>query len=219
FGDAINLEDYPLQVRPFTKGTELAKSLKELVLEGKGGGSTQESSELSALYYARNVEMPNAVHPLFIFISDESPYDYIDQDQAGSIAHVKLEKKTSTKLVFEELKQKFSVYFVQKPYGSERFSDGPLTGTTKRVHEDWAALVGEDHIALLADPNRVVDVIFGIMARESGKIKYFEKELIDRQKPDQVKTVKTALRTVHALPSASKSRIGDGHSVTRRSKN
>ena len=217
-GDAPNHEDYPLQARPFTTGKDLDARIMELVLEGKGGGSTQESYELTALYYARNVDMPNAVRPLFVFIGDESPYDFVDPDQAKNIARVKLEKRISTKQVFEELKQKFSVYFIQKPYGSERFSDGPLTGTTKRVHEDWSALVGEDHIALLADPNRVVDVIFGIMAREAGKTKYFEKELTDRQKPDQVKTVRTALHTVHALPSASKSRLSNGRSVTRRPK-
>ena len=219
-GDAHNGENYPLQVRPFAKGTDLAKKLKEIVIEGQGGGSTQESYELAALYYARNVEMPNAVRPLLIFIGDESPYDSVEKDQAEEYAHVKLAQRMKTREVFEELKQNFSVYFVQKPYGDEHLSDGPLTGTTKRVHKDWAALVGEDHIALLSDPGRVVDVIFGIMAREAGKIKYFKKEIEDRQKPDQVKTVYTALKTVHALPKGADSKhlLGDGHSVTRKSK-
>lgn len=219
FGDVPNNEDYPLQVRPFTKGKDLDVEIMELVLEGEGGGTTQESSELVALYYARNAEMPNAIRSLFIFVSDESPYPFVDPDQAERIARVKLEKRLSTKQVFEELKRKFSVYFVQKPYSGERLSDGPLTGTTKRVHEDWAALVGEDHIALLADPGRVVDVIFGIMAREAGKIKYFKEEIEERQKPDQVKSVYAALRTVHALPTGrSRRALPDGRSVIRRAK-
>lgn len=217
-GDAHNGEQYPLQARPFTKGTALAEKLKELVIEGQGGGSTQESYELAALYYARNVKMPNAIRPLLIFIGDESPYDHVDPSQAKSLAHVDLNQKIRTSQVFEELQQKFVVYFAEKPYGSERLTDGPLTGTTKRVHEDWAALVGEDHIALLADPGRVVDVIFGIMARESGKVGYFRKELADRQTAEQVKTVMTSLRTIHALPKDghSKRLLGDGRSVTRR---
>lgn len=217
-GDAHNNENYPLQARPFTKGTELATRLKEIVIEGSGGGTTQEDYGLAALYYARNVNMPNAVRPLFIFIGDESSYDYVEREHANTFARVKLEKRIGIKEVLAELKRKFSVYFIQKPYGDERFSDGPLGGTTKRVHEDWAALVGEDHIALLADPGRVVDVIFGIMAREAGKILYFEKELTERQKPNQVRTVKTALRTIHALPPASRSktRLGTSHSVTKR---
>lgn len=217
-GDAHNHEQYPLQVREFAKGTELAEKLKELVIEGNGGGTTQESYELAALYYARNVKMPNAIRPMLIFIGDESPYDYVDSGQAESIAHVALAQRVRTSQIFKELQEKFSVYFVQKPYGHESLSDGPLTGTTKRVHSDWAALVGEDHIALLSDPGRVVDVIFGIMAREAGKVGYFRKELEDRQKPDQVKAVYTSLRTIHALPKGghSKKLLGDGRSVTRR---
>lgn len=217
-GDAHNREQYPLQARPFTKGTDLAKKLKELVIEGSGGGTTEESYELAALYYARNVEMPNAINPLLIFIGDEKPYNYIDAGQAKSIAHVDVSQRVKTSQIFEELKQKFSVYFVQKPYSDEKLTNGPLTGTTKRVHEEWADLVGEDHIAPLDDPGRIVDVIFGIMAREAGKIKYFEKELKDRQKPEQVKTVMTSLRTIHVLPDGGRSKklLGDGHSVTRR---
>ncbi|QQG45223.1 MAG: hypothetical protein HYW89_04485 [Candidatus Sungiibacteriota bacterium] len=217
-GDARNNEKYPLQMRPFAKGTDHAQRLKELVIEGEGGGTTQESYELAALYCARNVVMPNAVRPLLIVIGDESPYDFVDPEEAELIARVKLPQKVRTSQIFDELKQKFSVYFIQKPYGREVLSDGPLTGTTKRVHENWAALVGEDHIALLADPGRVVDVIFGIMAREAGKIGYFRKELSGRQTPEQVKTVMTSLHTIHALPSGeqSKKSLGEGRSVTIR---
>ncbi len=216
-GDAHNNESYPLQVMPFTNGTELAKKMKELVIEGNGGGTTQESYEVAALYYSKNVEMPNAIKAVLIFIGDESPYDSIDKETA-ELAHVSIQKTIKTSDVFEELMEKFSVYFVQKPYNNESLADGSLTGTTKRVHEDWAALVGEDHIALLGDPGRVVDVIFGILAKESGKVKYFKKEIEDRQKPDQVESVYTALRTIHALPKGapSKKLLGSGKSVTRR---
>ena len=86
------------------------------------------------------------------------------------------------------------------------------------MHEDWSALLGEDHIAMLSDPERVVDVIFGIMAKEAKKISYFKKELEGRQTPAQVKTVMTSLSTVHTLPADEKSikLLGDGRSTTRR---
>ncbi|MEK7560287.1 MAG: hypothetical protein AAB522_03255, partial [Patescibacteria group bacterium] len=216
-GDAHNNENYPLQARPFSSGTELAEKLKELVIEGCGGGTGQETYELAALYYARNIEMPNAIKPVLIFIGDESPYDSIDPTTA-QIAQVNLQEKITTKQVFEELKEKFSVYFVQKPYGGEHFTDGALTGTTKRVHKDWVALVGEDHIALLSDPGRVVDVIFGILAKEAGKIRYFKTEIEDRQTPAQVKSVYTALNTIHHLPKGKNSvpLLGSGKSVLTR---
>lgn len=216
FGDAHNGEDYPLQIRPFAKGEDLPKKLKELVQEGKGGGTEQESPEYAALYVARNIKMSKAINPLVVFISDESPYTHVDVDLAESLAHVKLEKRMKTGDVFNELKTKAAVYFIQKPYNTGTFSDGELTGVTKRVHEDWAKLVGEDHIALLADPNRVVDVIFGIMAKEAGRIDYFRDEIEDRQKKDQVETVYEALRSIHALPKNDR-KLLMGRSVTRKS--
>lgn len=217
-GDAHNNESYPLQARPFAKGTELAKRLEELVIEGNGGGTMHETYEYAALYYARNVVMPKAIRPLIIFIGDESPYDYVDTEIAKAIAHVELSKRLSTATVFEELKQKFAVYFIQKPYSHETFSDKGLHGVSAEVNTNWAKLVGADHIALLAEPGRVVDVIFGIMAKEAGKISYFKKEIEDRQDPSQVKTVYTALKTIHTIDKSPTRKLLPGRSVTRRPK-
>jgi hypothetical protein len=201
-GDAFS-DQYPLQARPFAKGKDLKTRLEELVIEGNGGGSTQESYELAALYYARRTEMPNANKPIIIFIGDESPYDGIDATKAKALAGVKVQDSLTTKQVFEELKNRFEVYFIQKPYGNSSFNSRDVT--TDRVHKDWAKLVGEDHIAQLPEAQRVVDVIFGILAAESGRIDYFRTELEDRQKPEQIATVYEALTTVHALPPGGKS--------------
>ena len=218
-GDAYNpnREKYPLQALDFATGEDSLKKMNSLVLEGDGGGSSQETYELTALYYARNVEMPKAIRPLLIFIGDESPYAKVRKEQARVIAYCDIDDDLSTGDVFEELKREFSVYFVQKPYGNETLSQGGLTGTTLRVHTDWASLVGEDHIALLDDPDRVADVIFGIMAQEAGKVQYFKKEIEDRQKPDQVQSAYRALRTIHT-PSDPKARKLESRSVTRHRK-
>ena len=59
----------------------------------------------------------------------------------------------------------------------------------------------------------MVDVIFGILAKETGKVEYFRKELEERQSPEQVKTVYTSLKTVHAnLPPSPKAHV-KGRSV------
>jgi hypothetical protein len=75
--------------------------------------------------------------------------------------------------------------------------------------------VGLDNVAFLPDPNRVVDVIFGILAKETGRVDYFKDELTGRQRPDQVETVLTALKTVHALPNAGPA-VHSGRSVMLR---
>jgi len=214
-GDAF-ADQYPLQARPFDKGTAMKKRLTELVIEGNGGGSTEESYELAALYYARRTTMPNANRPVMIFIGDESPYSSVSPELAKRLAGVSLQSTLSTEDIFRELKQRFEVYLIQKPYGHSTFNSND--GTTRRVHNDWAKLLGEDHIAQLPEAGRVVDVIFGILAQVAGRVDYFREELEARQLPDKggkakVDTVYKSLATVHGTPGKSVPKLTAGHST------
>lgn len=205
-GDArstgTNKEDYPLQIRPFSKGADMKSELEALIMEKKGGGTKQETYELAALYYARNASLPNAVNPIIIFIGDESPYDMITKADAKQYARIDIESNITTKRVFDELKQKFAVYLVKKPY--DGMSGDRMSATDQGIFDDWAALIGADHIAILPSADRVVDVIFGILAKEAGRVGYFKDEIAGRQRPEQVLTVMKSLKTVLALPGPKK---------------
>jgi len=218
-GDA-NCDHYPLQVRPFCSGTAMKKRLEELIIEGGGGGSSEESYDLAALYYSRNVDMPNAIKPLFIFIGDEGLYNYVNSDQSRewSNVEVKNEKRKMTSLdAIKELQKKFNVYLVRKHYNN---SGDSLTGQDKVIHEQWESYLGADHISILPAADRVVDVIFGILAKETGRVDYFNDELKTRQKPHQVVTVLKALESIHAkgpeVPIIGKDK--SGKSVMKREK-
>ena len=190
-GDAHS-DNYPIQIRPFNKGLALEGELKELVIEGAGGGQCSESYELTALYYARNAHMPNAIRPIMIIIGDESFYDTISRDHA-KLANVKLDEgRMNTEDLFKELKEKYSVYLIRKPY------KGYYEST---IHKNWENLIGKEHIAMLPSADRVVDVIFGILAQEKNRVDYFRKEIEDRQREDQVDTVYKALKTIHSIPA------------------
>lgn len=186
-GDAHG-DKYPFQIRNFTSGTDMTKQLKELIVEGGGGGTNQESYELAALYGARNVKMPKATKPIMIFIGDEHLYDFVTKSEAKNI-HVNIEgSRIDTTDIFEELKRKFAVYAIRKPNSSHE----------AEVHRQWVKLLGDDHVAMLQTADRVVDVIFGMFARETNSVDYFRSELEGRQRPDQVDTVYKSLKTVHA---------------------
>ncbi|VVB78555.1 Uncharacterised protein [uncultured archaeon] len=212
-GDAY-CDTYPLQVRPFDCGKNLEKRLKELVIEGGGGGQCSESYDLAALYYSNNVKMPNAIHPLFIFIGDEGLYESIDKGQAKSVVGLDLKQRMNTKEVMDELKRKYSVYLVRKPY--EVSSGDGMSSIDKQIYSQWESYLGADHIAILPEAGRVVDVIFGIMAKETRRIEYFEDELKGRQKPGQVKTVLKSLHSIHQVSGDSLPKITDGRSITRK---
>jgi hypothetical protein len=192
-------DSYPLQVRSFKKGTELATELKELIVEGGGSGpeGAHEAYELAATYFAHNVEMPNAQHPILIFIADEFFHTHVRKSLA-KVAHVKLEQDMTSKKVFEKLREKFAVYVIRKPY----------PGQDADIEREWADVLGDDHIAALPSADRVVDVIFGILAKETNKIDYFKDEIAGRQRPDQIDTVYKSLKTIHALPQQIKDNKG-----------
>lgn len=204
-GDAFS-DKYPVQAQEFAKEEDMQDRLKNLVVEGGGGGGGTESYELAALYFARNVEMPKAVRkPIFIMIGDEIPYDMVAPDIAERYSYALVQKRISTEEIFKELMEKYSVYYIRKPYGNRyRGDDGASV-----QHKVWSKLIGEDRIAFLPEADRVVDVIFGLLARETGRVEYFAKELGDRQRPDQVKTVMKSLATVYkALPPPKKAPRG-----------
>lgn len=213
-GDMFS-DQYPLQVRPFCSGKDMEVRLKELIVEAGGGGTSQESYDLAALYYAKNCKIPNAVKPIFIFIGDEGLYEFIAEDGAKTYCNVILENKRTTPAVqiLDELKQRFSVYLIRKPYNC----DGNSTNSRNdAIQKQWEDILGADHVCPLPEAGRVVDVIFGILAKETGRVDYFKKEIADRQTPDQVKTVMKSLNSIHK--SVKKLTGPKGASITRRKK-
>ncbi len=218
---------YPFQIQPFAKGVAMKEALKKLVITngGCGPGDYCEAYAIAALYALHNIDMPNSViKPIYIIIGDEMPYDLITPSDADNFARVRIQARMNADQIFGDLMQKYSVYFIQKPYGDETSTGDRLTGVTKQVHARWERLLGAERIAHLSDAGRVVDVIFGILAHEAGRVGYFRDEIEGRQTPEQVKTVYTALRTVHAhevgqgeaMANLSKRQPGHGKSTLHR---
>lgn len=211
-GDAY-CDKYPLQSQAFTKGTKLKGSLEKLVIEGGGGGQTSESYELPALYFARNCSMPRAVQPIIIFVGDEKPYDFVNEEHAKELMGVEIPERFSTAEVFKELRQKFAVYLIRKPY--ERGSGNVESEIDQRIRKAWDTLVGDDHIADLPEPGRVVDVILGILAKETGLLEDFAADMKDRQTKAQQETVFKSLKTIHKTSASKDDGPHTGKSIMR----
>ncbi|MBT5023569.1 hypothetical protein HOK51_05550 [Candidatus Woesearchaeota archaeon] len=214
-GDAYT-DKYPLQVRPFTSGTDLKKRLQQLIIEGNGGGQMKESYELPALYFANNCEMPNAINPVFIYIGDEGLYDFVNKAHAKDWAYTKVDGRKNSKTVIEELMSKFSVYLIRKPY-QNGWSDN-IGAKDRQIYQQWSNILGEERISILPEAGRVVDTIFGILAQETNRIDYFHEELVGRQTPQQVETVMKSLYTIHKGQGDSIRHSEEGESIMRRMK-
>jgi hypothetical protein len=208
-GDAGS-DKYPLQVQPFGKGKQMVETLNKLIIEGRGGSNKQESYDLAALYYAKNAEMPKANKPIMVWVCDEGIYPTVNEGWAKTHAKVEGVKGLTREKLFEELQTKYSVYVIRKHYGG--ITGDTMTGDNLRINQEWESLVGSDRMAILNDPKRVVDVILGLLAHETGKVDFFKKELEWRQKPDQVKTVYKSMVSVGKKPKKKSS----GHSIMKR---
>ena len=216
---------YPLQVRPFAKDADLVSRMKELILEGGGGGNSTEAYEMAATYFAHNCDMPNAINPVLIFIGDARSYDFVDRKAAREWTGVTFPGtgKVPTKEVMDQLQQKFSVYFIRKPYRVPK--NNVAAKCDIKTQEQWESYLGADHIVFLPDPNRVVDCIFAVLAKETGRVDYFREELIDRQIKDddgkeKIEKVLEAVKHIHEpvslvslLEDDNKTRMGLGNSV------
>lgn len=194
-GDATS-DQYPLQIQePKETFDESKTALEALVIEGGGGGQTYESYELAAGYFLQAVEVARGVKPVMVFIGDEMPYDRLNATQLAALG-VRDATTKSTADAFKELCEVYDVYLIHKPYGTNGSSTE--NGVTREVREVWEKLLPVNHVIPLQAPDRVVDVIFGILANSTGKIDDFKRELTDRQTPEQVTTVLTSLRTLYS---------------------
>jgi len=195
-GDDHMGDKFYLQVRPFASGLALVNHLKELKIEGGGGGDKMESYEMAALYCNQNVRTPNAVaeKPIIIFVGDEGLHSEVLASKAKDV-HIDVGRRTRipTDEIMRELVDKFAVYIIRKEYGDSQEAN---------IQKQWEDYLGADHVKNLDDPERVVDVIFGCLAQETGRLGYFKTEMEGRQTEAQCAVVFRSLKTEHFLDAA-----------------
>lgn len=207
-GDA-NSDQYPLQVQhPKSTFDEGLEAFNALVVEGNGGGQQSESYELAAGFFRHAVTVDrNIPKPILVFIGDELPYQNVSGDQLRAFG-VKVQTEPTADL-FKALNEIYDVYLIHKPYNNA-WNDG----TTIRCKEAWTKLLPTEHVLPLLEPERVVDVIFGILASATDKQEEFKKELAARQTVDQTNTVLTSLHGLYSSTGTSApKKLGSGKST------
>ena len=194
-GDA-NSDDFPLQVTDFAKGIALDDHLKELYLEGHGGGQTCETYALAAYYLANFSQLPNSDIPVCCIIADESPYDFFKRGVASEILGIELQENIASKVVFEELLRvyKGNVFVFLNPYGGRR---NPEDSVSVRIYEDWCRIFGRrEQVIKILEEKSIVDMILGVIAMVSRKrdLAGYLTDMANRgQTPKRLQNVASAL--------------------------
>ncbi|MDO8516899.1 MAG: hypothetical protein Q7S33_02130 [Nanoarchaeota archaeon] len=196
-GDAT-CDSYPLQVNDFAKDTgELEKKLKALGCEGGGGGHITESYELFGYFMQEHCNTPKAKSPFLLIYGDEAFYDKVDPRQVKHYIGDDLQSPLDTKEVWQNLMQKYNVYYMQKPYGG-----GYDSSTTQKVKELWGDALGKERIIQLPSMERAVDVAIGLIAKQWGEFSDFKLSMDARHDDPSLKdSVYKSLRHIDADPA------------------
>jgi hypothetical protein len=113
-GDAT-CDEAPVQVGQFESDNRLDAVLGKIWLEEGGGGTGQESYELTAYYYARHSKLDcnqRGQKGYFFFVGDEGFYPQVSKDQVKAFIGDKLDEDIQTAKIFAELQEKYHTFFI-----------------------------------------------------------------------------------------------------------
>ena len=167
----------PLQITDFGQGVQVDQLISKIYLERGGPGEEEyhELYELSAYFYLKQSQLNNVEIPYFFITGDEHFYSKIKPEILEKIMGIQLSdskevaynKNSSSKNasnissleIWHQLKKKFNVFHLHKPYGKV-IEKGELS--------DWIEALGEEWILEMKTPKACIDVILGVIALTSG---------------------------------------------------
>lgn len=194
-----------VQVAPSGSGPELDVYLKHFKTNAGGGGNFVESLELPLYYALKQIDTSSARTAYFFGVTDEGAYSDLDADDVDAVLGLRLDPAcTKTAEVIRQLRQKMHVFILWCETGSysDRESD-PMTDAKgnvlmddayyshprhkytnrcEQIKAELAELIGGDQYLPPLDLRyRVVDVMLGVIAKTTGQLGQFTKDLQQQQ--------------------------------------
>lgn len=185
-------DEAPLQITEFAQGSAIDDWISKLWLEGGGGAQHYETYELAAYYYAKHCSIPNAhyskIKPFFFLTGDEGFYPAVRIDDIAHMFGDHIRAGITSEEIFTELKSKFNVFLLHKPYSIEK--------KELRILAQWQHVLGSSHVIILQEPKAVVDLMLGIIAivSKSRTLETYIKDMQERgQTAHRIYLVRKAL--------------------------
>ncbi len=154
-GDYNNHESAPLQIGQFESGIEMDDNITHILLEGKGGGSGEESYQ-NALYFMAHRTRCDAFEKrgkkgyLFL-IGDEMAYSRSTKAELRALIGDEVDGDASLEAIVAAVKEKWHVFFVI-PKGTDHWGDSTLENF-------WSGLLGAQHVIKLEDPEAICETL------------------------------------------------------------
>ena len=159
---------HPVQVGQFESGLEMDDDLTRLPLQGGGGGSMEESSEM-LIYWAGHktkmdcMEKRNQKGYLFI-LTDEKPYNTISARQVLETIGDKLQGDMKTEEAVAKARESFQVFVVLAETGSYQGPQGAA------IRKRWIELLGEEFVLTLQDAAGGAELIAATVGLYEGAL-------------------------------------------------
>ncbi|MGZ3142611.1 hypothetical protein ACVDFE_11555 [Lentzea chajnantorensis] len=159
-GDADS-DRVPLQVGQFESDNRMDEQLRDIFLEGNGGGQKSESYELAAYFIARHVvtdawQKRGRKGYLFI-IGDELNKRRLKAKHIRRVIGDDVDQDIDPVSVYRELARRWNVYFIL-PNQSSYFNDDSIA-------EHWRSILGQNFLKL-DDPGAVCELIAATIGME-----------------------------------------------------
>ncbi|MFI9387536.1 hypothetical protein [Kutzneria sp. NPDC052558] len=163
-GDADS-DRAPLQVGQFESDNRMDEQLRQILLEGGGGGQKSESYELAAYFVVRHVATDawdkRGKKGYLFLIGDELNKPRLASRHIREVIGDRVRDDISVPSVYRELALRWNVFYVL-PRQSSYYDDPEIAA-------HWASLLGERFLRL-ADPAAVCELIALVIGVGEGRI-------------------------------------------------
>lgn len=143
FGDAT-CDHIALQVGQFESGVEMDENLRNIILEGGGGGTNHESYELALYFLARHTSIDcwekRGRKGYAFLIGDEKAYATVSKYYVGQHIGDGLEQDIPLRQIIAEVQRRYHFFFI--------FPRNASHGHDEDIQNFWRDLLGQQVIFL-----------------------------------------------------------------------
>ncbi len=152
-GDAT-CDRVPLQVGQFESGVEMDEHLRNIILEGGGGGTNHESYELALYFLARHTAIDcwekRGRKGYAFLIGDEMAYKSVNKKHVFTHIGASLEQDIPLRQIINEVQRRYHLFFIFPLNASHGHDDS--------IKNFWHDLLGQN-VIFLEDEHAVSETI------------------------------------------------------------
>ncbi len=153
FGDAT-CDRVPLQIGQFESGVEMDEDLRNILLEGGGGGTNSESYELALYFLARHTAIDcwekRGRKGYAFLIGDEMAYPSVDKRHVKTLIGDGAQENIPLQQILAEVQRRYHFFFI--------FPRNASHGSDEDIQNFWRDLLGQN-VIFLDDENAVSETI------------------------------------------------------------